>query len=436
MTVTDGTPAILVGRRDSSGGANPAETRSLARVAGYKVLESMQTPGDFEAALGLDDGAVSRIERRIADSEVTAVIVDDRLTPHQRYALAERFPGGTAVIGRIRLLLDVLAARKDTREAQVSVERAECEYEITRLGARRDLARRDEPAPDSLPLDSARPGREDELEDRISRLRTTLDDRQAERRRRIERRRESGFHLVGLTGYVNAGRTTLLRRLGADVAVGEESERHPDLTAGLPVDEDPFTTIGPATRRMQGSDRDVLLTDTIGAITGAPGWLWDAFRPAVQPLREADAVVVVVEATDPPSTIRRKVETALGLAFDGGDSVPPIALTKIDLVDSEAIREKRAGLERAFDTTVVPLCAQEGTGIEELERVIHDALPALERRRIELPLSEEAMSLVSRIHDEASVVETEYGSETVVIEFQAADTIVDQLVAAAESVQE
>jgi 50S ribosomal subunit-associated GTPase HflX len=174
VTIIDPDPAVVAQRVDPAATPDTAKISALARAAGYRVIEEIGMAAQFDSQYGLATRLVLDLAEQVTATEATTVVVDDKLTPHQTYNLARRLPADTEIVGRHRLILDVLAKRATTKEAQLQVERAELAYQHQRLKARDDLARRDEDAPAFMGLETYDPTREDELEDRISRLRDEL----------------------------------------------------------------------------------------------------------------------------------------------------------------------------------------------------------------------------------------------------------------------
>jgi len=105
--------------------------------------------------------------------------------------------------------------------------------------------------------------RERDIKAQISRIRDELERIEKTDQHRREQRRESGFDLVALAGYTNAGKSTLLRRLAADLDVDENQGTHPDLDETAESENRLFTTLGTTTRRAAFDRRDVLVTDTV-----------------------------------------------------------------------------------------------------------------------------------------------------------------------------
>jgi GTP-binding protein HflX len=267
--------------------------------------------------------------------------------------------------------------------------------------------------------------REQDIKHRISRIRDELEtiERKAEDRR--TKRRESGFDLVALAGYTNAGKSTLLRRLATDLEVDENEDKHPDLATTAESEDRLFTTLGTTTRRMETDRRDVLLTDTVGFITDLPHWLVESFKSTLGAVYHADLVLLVVDVTDPVEEIREKLVTSHDTLYERNEAPIVTVLNKIDAVADEELRRKREALS-ALAPNPVAVTAREGTGLDALCDRIDRELPDLQFERLLVPMSDEAMGLVSWIHDNAIVEDVTYGGETVVVKFEARPEIVAQ----------
>jgi GTPase len=90
---------------------------------------------------------------------------------------------------------------------------------------------------------------------------------------------------VAIVGYTNAGKSTLLNALTkSDVFVADRL----------------FATLDPTTRRLHlGNNETILLTDTVGFIHELPPPLVDAFRATLEEVTEADALIHLVDASNP-----------------------------------------------------------------------------------------------------------------------------------------
>src|SRR6056297_761567 len=161
--------------------------------------------------------------------------------------------------------------------------------------------------------------REQDIKARISRIRDELDQIEETEEHRREQRRESGFDLVALAGYTNAGKSTLLRQLAADVDVDENEGLHPDLDATAESEDRLFTTLGTTTRRA-AMDRPVLVTDTVGFIADLPHWLVESFKSTLDSVYRADLVLLVVDVSEPIDEIHEKLVTSHDTLYERNEA--------------------------------------------------------------------------------------------------------------------
>ena len=168
-----------------------------------------------DAAYMFGEGKVEEIAGVVASTGAEAVVVDNQVGPYQTYNIGGKLPTGVEVIDRFTLILEIFGQRANTRTAQLQVELAELRYELPRAEAKASLAKRDE-RPGFMGLGEYDESREQDIKAQIAEIRDELDRAVETEERRREKRRASGFDLVALAGYTNAGKSTLLRRLAAD----------------------------------------------------------------------------------------------------------------------------------------------------------------------------------------------------------------------------
>jgi GTP-binding protein HflX len=414
----------IIAKRVDSGTADTSEIRELARAAGYTVAGEVTQSRTEDPALEIGEGKVDELAARVAQTDADAVIFDNRLDPYQTFNLGKKLPEGVEVVDRFTLILDIFGQRAQTRKAQLQVELAGLRYELPRAEAKTSLAKREE-RPGFMGLGEYDEGREEDIKAQISRIDDELDSiAQAEEHRR-EQRRESGFDLVALAGYTNAGKSTLMRRLADGVDVDENEGLHPDLDTTAESEDRLFTTLGTTTRKLDFDRRDVLLTDTVGFISDLPHWLVESFKSTLDEVYRADLVLLVVDVSDPVEEIREKLVTSHDTLYERNEAPIVTVLNKIDKVDGEELAEKRQALS-ALAPNPIAVSGEEGTNVERLLDRIDDELPDWERERLVIPMTDDTMSLVSWIHDNARVNDVAYGDEDVVVDFEARPAVVEQ----------
>ncbi|WP_259517582.1 GTPase HflX [Halanaeroarchaeum sp. HSR-CO] len=415
--------AVVVKRVDE-GTAETTEISGLAEAAGYAVVDVLTQTRSADPALQIGEGKVEELASVVSRIGAGTVVFDNRLGPYQTYNLGTRLPDGVELLDRFTLILEIFGQRAQTRKAQLQVELAELRYELPRAEAKVSLAKRDE-RPGFMGLGEYDESREQDIKARISRIRDELDRiEKTEDERRAERRR-SGFDLVALAGYTNAGKSTLMQALAADLEVGENEDLHPDLDPTAEQADKLFTTLGTTTRRLELERRQVLLTDTVGFISDLPHWLVESFKSTLSSVYHADLVLLVVDAAEPIDDIREKLVTSHDTLYERNEAPIVTVLNKIDQVDDAELAEKRDALA-ALAPDPVAISASEGENLDALRERIDAELPDRQRERLVLPMTEETMSVVSWVHDHAHVEDVEYGDEEVVIDFEARPTIVEK----------
>ncbi|MFC4407672.1 GTPase HflX [Haloarchaeobius iranensis] len=414
----------IIAKRVDNGVADTEEIRQLAAAAGYDVVSELTQSRTADPALQLGEGKADELAALAAREDADTVIFDNRLGPYQMYNLGQKLPDDTELMDRFTLILEIFGQRAQTRKAQLQVELAELRYELPRAEAKTSLAKRDE-HPGFMGLGEYDESREQDIKDQISRIRDELERIEQTEQDRRERRHEAGFDLVALAGYTNAGKSTLLRRLAKDLDVDTNEDLHPDLDATAESEDRLFTTLGTTTRRADIEDRDVLLTDTVGFISDLPHWLVESFKSTLDSVYRADLVLLVVDVSEPVEEIREKLVTSHDTLYERNEAPIVTVLNKIDAVDDDELAEKREALS-ALAPNPVAVSGMEGLNVDELrERIVHE-LPDWEHERLVLPMTDDTMSLVSWIHDNANVDDVTYGDEDVMVDFEARPAVVEQ----------
>jgi GTP-binding protein HflX len=414
----------IIAKRVDSGTPDTEEIRDLARAAGYEVVEEFTQSRKEDPAMQVGEGKAAEIGATVAETGAGIVIFDNELGPYQTYNLGQKFPENTRVIDRFRLIIEIFGQRAQTRKAQLQVELAELRYELPRAEAKTSLAKRDE-RPGFMGLGEYDESREQDIKDQISNIKDELDSIARTEADRRDRRRESGFDLVAMAGYTNAGKSTLMQSLAEDLELGENEELHPDLDTTAEAQDRLFTTLGTTTRKMDMDRRDVLLTDTVGFISDLPHWLVESFKSTLDAVYYADLVLLVVDVSEPIDEIREKLVTSHDTLYERNEAPIVTVLNKIDAVEDEELREKTEALS-ALAPNPIAVSGEEQLNLEGLRERIDAELPDWQRERLVLPMTEDTMSVVSWVHDHARVDDVTYADDEVVVDFEARPSIVER----------
>jgi GTP-binding protein HflX len=206
----------------------------------------------------------------------------------------------------------------------------------------------------------------------LKHMRTTRDTKRSERQRHA-------IPSVAITGYTNAGKSSLLNRLTG---------------AGVLVEDALFATLDPTTRRTTTADgRVYTLSDTVGFVRHLPHQLVEAFRSTLEEVADSDLILHVVDGShaDPEGQLAAVREV---FAEIGADKVPElVVINKADAADPMVLARLRA---REPHSVVVS--AKTGEGIQEALRAVEEELPR-PGVAFEALLPYERGDLLNRIHE-------------------------------------
>ena len=415
--------AVLAKRVDS-GVADLSELRDLAAAAGYEVVGELTQTRAEDTAHHFGQGKVTEIAELVARTDAETAIIDNEVGPYQMFNIGRILPGETEVLDRFTLILTIFGQRAQTRKAQLQVELAELRYELPRASAKTSLAKRDE-RPGFMGLGEYDESREQDIKAQIASIKRELEsiaDKEAQRR---AERRDSGFDLVALAGYTNAGKSTLLRRLAAELDVDENAEKHPDLDDVAESQDMLFTTLGTTTRRAELERREVLLTDTVGFISDLPHWLVESFESTLDSVYRADLVLLVVDASESVQEMREKLVTSHDTLHERNEAPVCTIFNKADLLSPEELADKQAALSTLAPNPIA-VSGKTGENIETLRARVEAELPDWEHERLLVPMADDTMSFVSWLYDHAHVETESYEGDQVLLAFDARPAIVEQ----------
>jgi GTP-binding protein HflX len=323
----------------------------------------------------LGKGQVELARAALAEAEVSVVVVDAALTPVQQRNLETAW--GAKVIDRTGLILDIFGARARTREGALQVELAHLEYQRSRLVRSWTHLERQRggfgflggPGETQIEADRRLIG------DRITRLRTELEDVRRTRGLHRGARKRVPHPVVALVGYTNAGKSTLFNALTGAAVMAEDQL---------------FATLDPTMRGIVlPSGRNIILSDTVGFISDLPTELVAAFRATLEEVAEADLLLHVRDVAHPDTEAQAADVRAVLNRMTKDETLDERwqertleVLNKADLL---------GGVEGVVQGDGIAVSALTGEGLERLRAIIDARLSAqLDVLELEIPVTDGA----------------------------------------------
>src|SRR6187431_3070523 len=390
-----------------------AELANLATTAGAEVVGAeWQNRRHVDPNWYVGKGKAEELAHAKSETGFTLLVADDELSPNQQKSLESLL--GVKILDRSGLILDIFAQHARTHEGRLQVELAQLEYQLPRLTRLWTHLSRTQGG-----IGSRGPG-ESQLETdrrvirtRIAKMKTRVEQVRQHRATAARGRDRRLWPTVGIVGYTNAGKSTLLNSLvGSEVAKAEDQL---------------FATLDPTSRQVKlGDGQTAIVTDTVGFIHKLPHQLVDAFRATLEEVNRADVLLEVVDASDPHVVEHRQtVQTVLD-ELGAGEKPRLVAFNKADLVERAALDGSAPAPAVAGSVLVSALT---GFGMDTLRAEIAALLASL-WVDVDVRVPYTAGELLARTR-ERGTVELDYGNQDVRVHGRAAPVLAGELTATA-----
>ena len=372
------------------------ELALLAETAGSQVLDVLVQRRDRpDPATYIGSGKLQELHQIVMSTGADTVICNGELSPSQLSKMEKVVK--VKVIDRTWLILDIFAQHARSREGKAQVSLAQMQYMLPRLRGWGDALSRQSggigtrgPGETKLESDRRRIGKS------MSKLRREIKEMGVARNTQRAQRRRSNVPSVAITGYTNAGKSSLLNCL---------------TSAGVLVENALFATLDPTVRQAKTpGGREFTLSDTVGFVRDLPHQLVEAFRSTLEEVGASDLILHVVDGSDPDPEGQlcavRKV-----LADIDAHKIPElVVINKADaadpfVIDRLKLREKNS----------IAVSALTGDGIPELIALIEAQLP-FPQIDIKATIPYDRGDLLARAYREGNVLSrTDTESGTVII---------------------
>ena len=329
------------------------ELSLLLTTLGIETLgTAVQNRSDPDPACLLGRGKAEELERFCSSQRARYLVVNESLTPVQKANL-EKITKVT-VWDRPFVIMKIFERRAITAEARLQVQLALTRYEIPHLkGLGLQMSRAGAGIGTRGPGETEFERHRRRLERRVREITKKLENVRRQRRLVRDRRRKRGIPTVSLVGYTNSGKSTLLRALSGDDSIVAQDRL--------------FSTLDTSVRRIPLLGGGAfLLSDTVGFIRGLPPELVAAFRATLEEIREAELLLLVLDASDGRAMETFEVILGTLAALDCQTLPRLLLLNKLDAVSGVEAEVLAAALEGAGEV-VMRISALRGDGLPELK---------------------------------------------------------------------
>ena len=384
------------------------ELELLAQTAEYDIIEIFtQQISKVNPSFYIGSGKANAIINKAKNLGVKLIIFDNELTPAQSKNY-NKIAKDIKVIDRGSLILEIFMSHAKTKESKVQVELAQLQYMLPRLTRAWTHLERQMGG-----IGSRAGAGETQIEvdrrllrSRINKLKSELLKINKNRKSQSKKRIDS--FKVALVGYTNAGKSTTMKALsGADVLIKDQL----------------FATLDTTIRSVHlDKDHKILLSDTVGFIRKLPHHLVASFKSTLKEVVESNLILLVLDASsnqiDDHYIVIRDVLKSIG----AGQNKFIIVLNKVDQLDNP---NDLKVLTKKFPDSVF-ISAMNLIRVDELRLKI---IEEMEKNYdvVDLELSYNNGKKISLLQKLTTVINREYGDNSIKLRIKASKDKIGQL---------
>lgn len=364
------------------------ELKHLVENTGVEVVgEVTQKRDHLDNRTLIGKGKIQELKRLVEETDAQTVVFNQELSPSQVRNIQNEID--VKILDRIQVILDIFAIRATSREGGLQVQLAQLSYLLPRLvGHGINMSRLGGGIGTRGPGETKLETDRRHINRQITDIRKELKKVEQHRDRIRKQRDRTNLFRIGLIGYTNAGKSTVLNAL-TDSQTYEKDEL--------------FATLDPVTRKLElTSGLQVTLTDTVGFIQDLPTQLIESFQSTLEESRDVDLLLHIVDASAPNMETHQDTVLSLLKNLDM-DSIPLFTVyNKKDLVDG------------SFYPTLFPNAIISAIDKDDqellLEKIEHAVQQELEHYSVNIP--SDRGDVLAKLNTETIISKEEFVIET------------------------
>ncbi|HKL43738.1 MAG TPA: GTPase HflX, partial [Candidatus Absconditabacterales bacterium] len=327
-------------------GDRMAELENLVNTfGGLVILTKLQRKDQPDLQTYIGKGKLEEIIEEMIRVGANLLIIGNVLKPSQLFKINEKLRQASEEAGlkepikardRIDLILKIFDKHANSVEAKLQIELAAIKHMGPRIfGMGMELSRQGGSSGSGGgatrgigETNTERMKRH--LKDKQAKIREKLKEFEKMRNLHRQSRLKKGLPIIGIVGYTNAGKSSLLNIL---------------TKKGVLAQNKLFATLGTNVGKMfvftepeKGIGQEILLNDTIGFIRDLPPKLIDAFSSTLEDSIESKFLLHIIDASDP--FVQERINVVNEILDDIGANQPRLMVfNKIDLIDDKKLNE-------------------------------------------------------------------------------------------------